>query len=99
MANNEGLKSVIEDIEILLDGILLSGVSVVGEGTLKEVNRIAVNCNELGLKEGGAMLFKLKEDLMRKNHTLNFDLDELVRSLALLGSYVSLVKDKMKGKD
>lgn len=95
MANSEGLKIVIGDIEGLLDGILLSGVSVVGEGTLKEINRIAVNCNELGLKEGGAMLLKLEEDLMRKKHTLNFDLDEVVRSLALLGSYVSLVKGKM----
>lgn len=97
MENNEGLRTVIEDIEGLLDGILLSGVSVNLEGTLREVNRVAVSCDKLGLKEGASMLFKLEESLKRKRHTLNFDLDEVVKSLAVLGSYVSLVKGKMKG--
>lgn len=96
MGNNEGLKTVIEDIEGLLDGILLSGVSVALDGTLKEVNRLAVNCDELGLKEGATMFFKLEEDLSRKRHTLNYDVDEVVKDLAVLGSYVSLVKGKMK---
>lgn len=97
MENNEGVRSVIEDIEGLLDGILLSGVSVAQEGTLREVNRVAVSCDKLGLKEGAAMLFKLEESLKRKRHTLNFDVDEVVKSLVVLGSYVSLVKEKMKG--
>lgn len=97
MENNEGLRSVIEDIEGLLDGVLLSGVSVVGEGTLREVNRIAVSCDEIGLKEGAAMLFSLEEALNKKRHTLNFQVDEVVRTLAVLGSYVSLVKERMRG--
>ena len=97
MENNEGLRTVIEDIDGLLDGFLLSGVSVDLEGTLREVNRVAVSCDKLGLKEGASMLFNLEEALKRKRHTLNFDLDEVVKSLAVLGSYVSLVKGKMKG--
>lgn len=96
MENNEGLRNLIEDIEGLLDGFLLSGVSVIGDGTLREVNRVAVSCDKLGLKEGASMLFKLEEVLNRKRHTLNFDVDEVVKSLAVLGSYVSLVKGKMK---
>ncbi|EKQ56094.1 MULTISPECIES: hypothetical protein [unclassified Clostridium] len=97
MENNESLKTVIEDIEGLLDGILLSGVSVTLDGTLREMNRLAVSCDKLGLKEGASMLFNLEEILKKKRHTLNFDVDEVVRSLAVLGSYVSLVKGKMKG--
>ena len=97
MENNEGLRNVIYDIEGLLDGFLLSGVSVIGDGTLREVNRVAVSCDKLGLNEGASMLFKLEESLERKRHTLNFDVDEVVKSLAVLGSYVSLVKEKMKG--
>ncbi|WP_297427731.1 hypothetical protein [Clostridium sp.] len=97
MENNESLKIVIEDIEGLLNGILLSGVSVTLEGTLREMNRLAVSCDKLGLKEGAAMLFNLEETLKKKRHTLNFDVDEVVRRLVVLGSYVSLVKGKMKG--
>ena len=97
MENNEGLRNVIYDIEGLLDGFLLSGVSVIGDSTLREVNRVAVSCDKLGLKEGASMLFKLEESLKRKRHTLNFDVDEVVKSIAVLGSYVSLVKGKMKG--
>lgn len=96
MGNNEGLRTVIEDIEVLLDGIILSGTSVTLEGTLKEIKRIAVSCDKLGLKEGASMLFDLKESLNMKRHTLNFDMDEVVRNLTVLGTYVSLVKEKMK---
>lgn len=95
MEKNEGLKTIIEDIEGLLDGILLSGISVVGEGTLREVNRLAVSCKEIGLKEGAVMLFTLEEALNKKRHTLNFDIDEIVRDLAVLGSYVGVIKEKM----
>lgn len=97
MENNEGLRTVIEDIEGLLDGILLSGISVVGEGTLREIHRVAVSSSEIGLKEGSAMLFNLEENLKRKRHTLNFEMDEVAKNLAVLGSYVGLVKGKMRG--
>lgn len=95
MGKNEGLRTIIEDIEGLLDGILLSGISVVGEGTLREVNRLAVSCEEIGLKEGAVMLFSLEEALNKKRHTLNFDIDEIVKNLAVLGSYVGVIKGKM----
>lgn len=95
MGKNEGLRTILEDIEGLLDGILLSGISVVGEGTLRDVNRLAVSCEEIGLKEGAVMLFSLEEALNKKRHTLNFEVDEIVRNLAVLGSYVGLVKGKM----
>lgn len=95
MGKNEGLKTIIEDIEGLLDGILLSGISVTGEGTIREVNRLAVSCEEIGLKEGAVMLFTLEEALNKKRHTLNFDIDEIVRNLAVLGSYVGVIKEKM----
>lgn len=96
MINNETLRIAIEDIEGILDGILLSGVSIVQEGTLREINRVAVNCGELGLKEGAAMLFRLEEALNRKRHTLDFNMEEVVKGLAVLGSYASLVKGKMR---
>ncbi|OCA96427.1 hypothetical protein [Clostridium beijerinckii] len=96
MENNQDLRTVIDDIEVFLDGILLSGVSVTLDNNLREVNRLAVSCDKFGLKEGASMLFKLEEDLKMKRHTLNFDLDEVLKTLAVLGSYVSLIKEKMK---
>jgi len=96
MENNQDLKIVIDDIEVFLDGILLSGLSVTLDSTLREVNRLAVSCDKFGLKEGASMLFKLEEALKMKRHTLNFELDEVVKILAVLGSYVSLIKGKMK---
>lgn len=96
MENNQDLRTVIDDIEVLLDGILLSGVSVTLDGNLREVNRLAVSCDKFGLKEGVSMLFKLEEALKMKRHSLNFDLDEVVKILAVLGSYFSLIKEKMK---
>ncbi|NOW91160.1 hypothetical protein BCD91_003183 [Clostridium beijerinckii] len=96
MENNQDLKIVIDDMEVLLDGILLSGVSVTLDSTLREVNRLAVSCDKFGLNEGASMLFRLDEALKMKRHTLNFDVDEVVKTLAVLGSYVSLIKDKMK---
>ncbi|AJG99304.1 hypothetical protein LF65_02731 [Clostridium beijerinckii] len=96
MENNQDLKIVIDDIEVLLDGILLSGVSVTLDSTLREVNRLAVSCDKFGLKEGASMLFRLDEALKMKRHTFNFDVDEVVKTLAVLGSYVSLIKEKMK---
>lgn len=86
---------MIDDIEVLLDGILLSGVSVTLDSTLREVNRLAVSCDKFGLKEGASMLFRLDEALKMKRHTFNFDVDEVLKTLAVLGSYVSLIKEKM----
>lgn len=96
MENNQDLKIMVDDIEMLLDGILLSGVSVTLDSTLREVNRLAVSYDKFGLKEGASMLFRLEEALKMKRHTLNFEVDEVVKTLAVLGSYVSLIKDKMK---
>ncbi|AQS05473.1 hypothetical protein [Clostridium beijerinckii] len=95
MEDNQDLKIVIDDIEVLLDGILLSGVSVTLDSTLREVNRLAVSCDKFGLKEGASMLFRLDEALKMKRHTFNFDVDEVLKTLAVLGSYVSLIKEKM----
>lgn len=96
LKNHESINIILEDIESLLDGILLSGISVVGEGTLKEMDRIAITCDNLGLKEGAALLFKLGEGLRKKRHTLNFNIDETVQNFALIGTYVSVIKSKVK---
>jgi uncharacterized protein YfeS len=60
------------------------------------VNGVAISSDRFGLKEGAAILFKLEESLMRKRHTLNFDVNEVARSLMVLGSYVSLLNGNMK---
>lgn len=96
LKNYDNINIILEDIESLLDGILLSGLSVIGEGTLKEMDRLAVLCDNLGLKEGAALLFKLGEDLRKKRHTLNFNIGQIVQNFAVLGTYVSVIKGKVK---
>lgn len=95
MEKNEGLRIIIEDIEVLLDGILLSGISVVGEETIREVNRLSISCDEIGLKEGAVMLSNLEDALNRKRHTFDFNMDEVVRKVTVLGSYIGLIKGKI----
>lgn len=96
MKDYENINIILEDIESILDGILLSGISAIGQGTLNEIDRIAIKCDNLGLKEGSILLFRLGEGLRKKRHTLNFNIDEIVQNLTLLGTYVSVIKDKVK---
>lgn len=97
MKNYENINIILEDIEGLLDGILLSGLSVVGDGTLKEMDRLAALCDNVGLKEGAVLLFRLRENLNKKRHSLNFNIGEIVQNFTVLGTYVSVIKARIKG--
>ncbi len=92
----DNITITLEAMEIILDDILLSGINVIGEGTIKEIEKLTIKCRDIGLKEGSEMLLKLGGSLHKKRHTINFDSDEIIKDLLVLGTYVSAIKDKIK---
>jgi hypothetical protein len=93
----ENITIILEEIETLLDGLLLRGINVVGESTIKEIDALAVKCKDIGFKEGSELLLKLSVSFRKKRHSINFDTDEIVQDIAVLGTYVSVIKSKLKG--
>jgi hypothetical protein len=96
LSRYESITIILEDVEILLDGILLSGINVIGESTINELNNLAVKYRDIGLKEGSEMLLRLSANLSKKRHSLNFDSAEIVRDIMVLGTYVSVIKGRIK---
>jgi len=62
----ENITITLEAMEILLDDILLRGINVIGESTIKEIEKLTIKCRDIGLKEGSELLLKFR-------HTLGFD--------------------------
>jgi hypothetical protein len=93
----DNITIILEDIETLLDGLLLSGINVALEGAIKEIDELAVKCKDIGFKEGSELLLKLCDCFRKKRHSISFDTDEIVQDLAVLGTYVSVIKGKLKG--
>lgn len=92
----ENITITLEAMEILLDDILLIGINVIGESTIKEIEKLTIKCSDMGLKEGSEMLLKLSSSLHKKRHTINFNSDEIIQDLMVLGTYVSVIKCSIK---
>lgn len=96
MKNYERVSGILDDIENLLDGLLLSGISVIREGEIKELERVEDNCSRIGLKQAARLLSRLRACLEQKRHSLHFDSMEIVECSCALGSYVRAVRSKIK---
>lgn len=96
MKDYHRINGILEDIENLLDGLLLSGISVIREGELKELERLEGSCSSIGLKHASKLLSIIKTALEKKRHSLSFDCKGTVESCCVLGSYIWAVRSKIK---
>jgi hypothetical protein len=96
MRDYHRINEILDDIENLLDGMLLSGISVIREGELRELERLEGKCSSIGLKQASKLLSVIKTALDKKRHSLNFDSVETMEGCCALGSYIWAVRSKIK---
>lgn len=96
MRDYQRINVILEDIENLLNGLLLSGIGVIREGEMRELERLEGDCSRIGLKHASRLLSIIKSALDKKRHNLNFDSSEAVEACCALGSYLFAVRSKIK---
>ena len=74
----ESLRSVIDNIEKILDGIFITGLGAVPQNIIDEMNRVAGKCDNHSLTLAGQLLRQMAEELDRRRHRLEFDYGGLV---------------------
>ena len=95
MGRYDNLYSLIESIETLMDGLLISGLSVINNDTLKVIEQSAASCAEAGLGFAADTLKELLESQEKKRHDITYNNRESFSKYFILNEYIAIIKSRL----
>jgi hypothetical protein len=78
--NTDNIKSLLDDLNNILNDIFLSGLGSVKDNTIEDMKELSKKCNDIGLFFAGEKLDYIANELSKKQHSIGFDYSELVEA-------------------
>lgn len=82
------IKDILDDIENLLEGFLLSGINIVQESSLEDLEKTAERLQMIGMEEGKKIVLDFKGKLSSRRHKIDFEDMDLILDLSKLETYI-----------
>lgn len=98
MDNYSRINGIIDEIQNLLEGFLLSGLGIVRDTSLKDMERLSKACSQLGFQYAEKLLLRLEYILQIQRHSFKSNSGEAVQCCCELGAYLDAISSKIKLK-
>lgn len=93
--SSENIRSLIEDLDEMIERIFLSGLGVVKENIVNDIKVLSEKSTEVGFSFAGEKLMNIYDELNKKYHSMKFDHSKIVKEYYLLNGYVDIIKESI----
>ncbi len=86
------IDELLDETEVLLQDILLSGFQGIHQASLKEIDRLLQYYEQFGMMAGMEKLMCLKEELFQRKNSFSYDVDRLMKQYSQLIFYIEMCR-------
>lgn len=83
------LEQLIEDTQLLLEDIMLSGFYNIHSDIIQRLDQLAKQYGNYGMQQGEKMLEQLLHEMLKNRSTLTYDKEVLTRHFARVSFYLA----------